>query len=124
MDLQQRFTGDEYFYEMEETFLEDLEKLPPLYSASIIMQLDQLATEIHMEQKETKVTKRFGLLAGVVSLKDPLFFSVEYLNSKERYPLFFRFNIITSDDYLDYLNLNKTINNGNDSDSETFDQTI
>mgnify|MGYP001196370103 FL=1 len=111
MDLQQRFTGDEYFYEMEETFLEDLEKLPPLYSASIIMQLDQLATEIHMEQKETKVTKRFGLLAGVVSLKDPLFFSVEYLNSKERYPLFFRFNIITSDDYLDYLNLNKTINN-------------
>tara|TARA_Y100000033_G_scaffold51125_1_gene63917 strand:- start:3305 stop:3559 length:255 start_codon:yes stop_codon:yes gene_type:complete len=75
------------------------------------MQLDQLATEIHMEQKETKVTKRFGLLAGVVSLKDPLFFSVEYLNSKERYPLFFRFNIITSDDYLDYLNLNKTINN-------------
>jgi hypothetical protein len=43
MDLQQRFTGDEYFYEMEETFLEDLEKLPPLYSASIIMQLDQLA---------------------------------------------------------------------------------
>ena len=124
MDLQQRFTGDEYFYEMEETFLEDLEKLPPLYSASIIMQLDQLATEIHMEQKETKATKRFGLLAGVVSLKDPLFFSVEYLNSKERYPLFFRFNIITSDDYLDYLNLNKTINNGNDSDSETFDQTI
>tara|TARA_R100000482_G_scaffold121816_1_gene68424 strand:+ start:1518 stop:1835 length:318 start_codon:yes stop_codon:yes gene_type:complete len=96
---------------MEETFLEDLEKLPPLYSASIIMQLDQLATEIHMEQKETKATKRFGLLAGVVSLKDPLFFSVEYLNSKERYPLFFRFNIITSDDYLDYLNLNKTINN-------------
>tara|TARA_B100000073_G_scaffold234806_1_gene196315 strand:- start:422 stop:739 length:318 start_codon:yes stop_codon:yes gene_type:complete len=96
---------------MEETFLEDLEKLPPLYSASIIMQLDQLATEIHMEQKETKTTKRFGLLAGVVSLKDPLFFSVEYLNSKERYPLFFRFNIITSDDYLDYLNLNKTINN-------------
>ena len=62
-------------------------------------------------KKETKVTKRFGLLAGVVSLKDPLFFSVEYLNSKERYPLFFRFNIITSDDYLDYLNLNKTINN-------------
>ena len=111
MDLQQRFTGDEYFYEMEETFLEDLEKLPPLYSASIIMQLDQLATEIQMEQKETKATKRFGLLAGVVSLKDPLFFSVEYLNSKERYPLFFRFSVISSDDYLDYLNLNKTINN-------------
>ena len=89
MDLQQRYTGDEYFYEMEETFLEDLEKLPPLYSASIIMQLDKLATEINMEEKENNKTNRFGLLAGVVSLSTPLFFSVEYLNSKERYPLFF-----------------------------------
>ena len=124
MDLQQRYTGDEYFYEMEETFLEDLEKLPPLYSASIIMQLDKLATEINMEEKENNKTNRFGLLAGVVSLSTPLFFSVEYLNSKEKHPLFFRFNVISSDDYLDYLNLNKTISNGNDPDSETFDQTI
>ena len=121
MALQQRFSGDEYYYEMEETFLEELEQLPPLYSAGIIMQLDKLATEINMEEKENNKTNRFGLLAGVVSLSTPLFFSVEYLNSKEKHPLFFRFNVISSDDYLDYLNLNTSTNYGNDSDSETSD---
>ena len=52
MDLPQRFTGDEHFYEMEENFLEELETLPPLYSAGIIMQLDKLASEMH-EEKNT-----------------------------------------------------------------------
>ena len=46
MALQQRFSGDEYYYEMEETFLEELEQLPPLYSAGIIMQLDKFASEM------------------------------------------------------------------------------
>jgi len=35
--------------------------------------------------------------------------------------LFYKFNVITSDDYLDYLNLNTSTNYGNDSDSETSD---
>ena len=121
MDLQQRYTGDEYFYEMEETFLEDLEKLPPLYSASIIMQLDKFATEMYEETKVTEKPRRFGMIAGVVALADPLFFSVEYLNSKSMFPLFYKFNVITSDDYLDYLNLNTSTNYGNDSDSKTSD---
>ena len=51
MDLPQRFTGDDHFYEMEENFLEELESLPPLYSAGIIMQLDKLASEMHEEKK-------------------------------------------------------------------------
>ena len=49
MGLEQRFSGDEYYYEMEETFLERLGELPALYSAAIIMQLDVLA----QEKKET-----------------------------------------------------------------------
>ncbi len=108
MALQQRFSGDEYYYEMEETFLEELEQLPPLYSAGIIMQLDKFATEMYEETKVTAKPRRFGMIAGVVALADPLFFSVEYLNSKSMFPLFYKFNIISSDDYLDYLNLNKT----------------
>ncbi len=51
MDLPQRFTGDEHFYEMEENFLEELETLPPLYSAGIIMQLDKLASEMYEENR-------------------------------------------------------------------------
>jgi len=49
------------------------------------------------------------MVAGVVAMQEPLFFSVEYLNSRSMFPLFYKFNIITSDEYLDYLNLNKTI---------------
>ena len=41
-------------------------------------------------------------------------FSVEYLNSKTMHPLFYKFNIIDSDAYLDYINLNKTIKNEQD----------
>ncbi len=109
MDSKQRFTGDEYYYEMEETFLEDLEELPPLYSAAIIMQLDKLASEMYEENRKSMPNKKFGLVAGVVPLSEALFFSVEYLNSKSMFPLFYKFNIISSDEYLDYLNLNKTI---------------
>jgi hypothetical protein len=109
MDLPQRSSGDEHYYEMEENFLEELDTLPPLYSAAIIMQLDKLASEMYEENKKSMPNKKFGLVAGVVPLSDALFFSVEYLNSKSMFPLFYKFNIISSDDYLDYLNLNKTI---------------
>ena len=119
MALQQRFSGDEYYYEMEETFLEELEQLPPLYSAGIIMQLDKFASEMQEETRVTNKPRRFGMIAGVVALAEPLFFSVEYLNSKSMFPLFYKFNIISSDDYLDYLNLNKTINYANDTNTET-----
>tara|TARA_R100000231_G_C5294275_1_gene155575 strand:- start:114 stop:434 length:321 start_codon:yes stop_codon:yes gene_type:complete len=104
---------------MEETFLEELEQLPPLYSAGIIMQLDKFATEMYEESKATTKARRFGMVAGVVALSDPLFFSVEYLNSKSMFPLFYKFNIISSDDYLDYLNLNKSITYANDTDTKT-----
>ena len=111
MDLPQKYTGDEHYYEMEETFLEDLESLPSLYSAGIIMQLDRLAEEMYQENRKSVPAKRFGLVAGVVELKSPLFFSVEYLNTKTMHPLFYKFNIINSDEYLDYINLDKIINN-------------
>jgi len=111
MDLPQKYTGDEHYYEMEESFLEDLESLPSLYSAGIIMQLDNLAEDMYQRNRKSVPTKRIGKVAGVVAMDDPLFFSVEYLNSKSMHPLFFKFNVINSDDYLDYINLNKTITN-------------
>ncbi len=114
MDLPQRFTGDEHYYEMEEAFLEDLESLPSLYSAGIIMQLDILAEDMYQSNRKSAPTKRIGKIAGVVTLDEPLFFSVEYLNSKTMHPLFYKFNIIDSDQYLDFINLNKTIKNEQD----------
>ena len=69
MDLPQRFTGDEHFYEMEKNFLEELETLPPLYSAGIIMQLDKLASEMFEKNRKSMPSKKFGLVAGVVGLR-------------------------------------------------------
>ena len=109
MDSRPRFTGDEAYYQMEDEFLEELEMLPPLYGAAIIMQLDRLALDMYNENKLRKPSKKLGMVAGVVPLEDALFFKVEYLNSKSMHPLFYKFKIITSDDYLDYLNLNKAI---------------
>ena len=76
MDLPQRSTGDEHYYEMEENFLEELDTLPPLYSAAIIMQLDKLASEMYEENRKSMPNKKFGLVAGVVPLSEALFFSV------------------------------------------------
>ena len=98
MDLEQRFTGDDYYYE-----LEHLEELPVRQAASIIMQLDHFVNE-------TRLKSKGGLVAGVVESKDPLFFTAEYLIYKDSWPIFHKLNIIDSDDYLDYMNLNKIIN--------------
>ena len=103
MDLEQRFTGDDYYYELEEVFLEHLEELPVRQAASIIMQLDHFVNE-------TRLKSKAGLVAGVVESKDPLFFAAEYLSYKDSWPIFHKLNIIDSDDYLDYMNLNKIIN--------------
>ena len=85
MDLPQRSTGDEHYYEMEENFLEELDTLPPLYSAAIIMQLDKLASEMYEENRKSMPNKKFGLVAGVVPLSEALFFSVEYINSNSMF---------------------------------------
>ena len=58
MDSKQRFSGDERYYEMEQDFLEELESLPPLYSAAIIMQLDKLASDMYEENQIKKPTKK------------------------------------------------------------------
>ncbi len=124
MDIPRKLSGNEYYYEMEETFLEELELLPPIYSAAIIMKLDMLATQIYKENRESKNFKRFGLVAGVITKRDPLYFSVEFLNSKSMHPLFYKFEIIDVDDYLDYINLNQTIDHGNDTNPKTINKTI
>jgi hypothetical protein len=82
------------------------------------MKLDMLATQIYKENQVTKDFKRFGLVAGVIPMNDPMFFSVEFLNSKSMHPLFYKFKLIEADDYLDYINLNQTIDHGNEADSK------
>jgi len=104
MDLLQRYTTDDFYYELEEKFLETLEELPVKYSSSIISQLDKAVIDI-IENPHQKISKnKYGTLAGVVREDQPLYFSINYLNFKNKYPVFYQLNIIDSDDYLDYIN--------------------
>lgn len=104
MDLLQRYTTDDFYYELEERFLEKLEELPVKYSSSIISQLDIAVMEMIEDLNYKEKINKYGTIAGVVGNKKPLYFSVNYLNFKNRYPLFYQLNIIDSDDYLDYIN--------------------
>jgi hypothetical protein len=117
MGLKPKFTEGEYYYEMDDDFLEDLESLPPLYSAAILMQLDNLAYDIYMEKSSEVKIKHYGTLGGVVPLSNPLFYSVQYIK-KNNHPLFYKLNFINSDDYLDYINLNQVINYGTDTNKK------
>ena len=77
MDSKQRYTGDDFYYELEENF--------------------------NGIQSEDEI----GIVAGVVGEEDPFFYSVEFMNYKNVWPLFHKLNIIDSDQYLDYINLHK-----------------
>ena len=46
MDSKPKYTGDDYFYEIEEDFLKELEGLHPKYGSSIIKHLDGIVQEI------------------------------------------------------------------------------
>ena len=48
-------------------------------------------------------------MVGVVKGKSPLFFRIEFLNTAGELPLLLDFESIDSDTYLDYVNLNKSI---------------
>jgi len=110
MDLLQRYTRDDFYYELEEKFLEVLEELPVKHSASIIVQLDRAVVKMINKNKTQHTQTEFGTIVGVVNDNSPLYFSVNYLNYKNSYPLFYKLNIIDCDQYLDYINLRKTIN--------------
>ena len=109
MDSKQRYTGDDFYYELEENFLIELENLPVKYSASIIKHLDGIVEELSEDiinngiQSEDEI----GIVAGVVGEEDPFFYSVEFMNYKNVWPLFHKLNVIDSDQYLDYINLHK-----------------
>ena len=43
MDFSQKFTGDEFIYQLEVELLEEIESLPKKYAATIIGQIDAAA---------------------------------------------------------------------------------
>tara|TARA_R100000781_G_scaffold114888_2_gene87731 strand:+ start:223 stop:690 length:468 start_codon:yes stop_codon:yes gene_type:complete len=106
-DFTRKYTKDDYYYALEEQFLDSLDELPVEYSTSILLQIDKVLSKDYPEPANI-FTAHFGSVAGVVKSKPPLFFSVKFVNLKKRYPVLYRLDIIDCDDYLDYIIQNKT----------------
>ncbi len=103
MDFTQKYTGDEFIYQLEVDLLEEIESLPIEYSSIIISQIDDAAIKI--TEEGLKIPSNY--MVGVVDIDKVLFFKVYYIIIRERYPVFYKFDITDCDEYLDYLNLIK-----------------
>tara|TARA_Y100001938_G_C8081072_1_gene429138 strand:- start:1526 stop:1876 length:351 start_codon:yes stop_codon:yes gene_type:complete len=104
MDFSQKYTGDEFIYQLEVELLEEIESLPKKYAATIIQQIDIAAIKISDEG----LTLPLNYMVGVVNIERALFFKVHFITIREGYPVFYKFDITDSDEYLDYLNLIKS----------------
>jgi len=103
MDFTQKYTGDDFIYQLEVDLLEEIESLPIEYSSMIISQIDDAAVKI--TEEGLKIPSNY--MAGVVNIDKALFFRVHYIIIREGYPVFYKFDITDCDGYLDYLNLIK-----------------
>ena len=104
MDSQQKYTRDDYIYELENNFIDILEGLPISVSCMIIFQLDQAVAK--SEGFVTESSERFtrGYFCSVLKRKSPKFYKAHYLALKDQPPLFFHLEFVDSDTYLDYIN--------------------
>ncbi len=110
MDSKQRYTKDEFFYELENNFIDTLEDLPVSLSCIIIFQLDVVVTKsagLILESND-KITR--GYFCNVLKQKTPQYYKAHYLTLKNQPPLFFHLEFVDSDTYLDYINEIKQTN--------------
>ena len=110
MDLKQRYTKDEFFYELENSFIDTLEDLPIALSCIIIFQLDQMITKSNGFILDSNENVTRGYFCNVIKRKDPKFYVAHYIVLKNKPPLFFHLEFVDSDTYLDYLNHTKEKN--------------
>ena len=102
-DFTRKYTKDDYYYELEEQFLDALDNLPVQYSTSILLQIDKALSKDYLEPSSL-FSANYGAVAGVVKSTPPMFYRVKFFTLKDRYPVLYKLNIISSDEYLDYLN--------------------
>ena len=89
MDASQRFIEeidrifeDKYFhYELEETLLQQLEEMPSIHSIPIAILLEQNVNSLPMMDDYTQI------LGGVLKLKIPFFFEVEFIHETNEFPI-------------------------------------
>ena len=103
MVLKPKYSGANITFEIEESFLEDLEEIGESYSDDIFKQMHYLCDTLENMRNEIQI------FAGVSHVGEPLFFEISVLNEKKRYPFFIKVSRIDPDAYLDYMLLGKTL---------------
>ena len=89
-------------FEVDDDFLESLEEFEEECQEDILHQLHDLCPQMDSN-------KNVQWFAGVSHAKGQLFFEVRVLKERRKYAYFMDIKKISSDEYLDYMILRKTI---------------
>ena len=99
----QRKLQDNYSYEIDGTMFKSLAKMNRTYSDEILHQLDKYEHSLPVDDHIVQV------LSGVVIHEEPLFFEISYVKPSDALTLFLTVKEISCDEYLDYINLKKSL---------------
>ena len=103
MDLLQKYTGAETFYELDEAVIETIDSLSPVNATRIIQQIQRAISLLERKNYRSQI------IAGVLKGNKPIYFALRYIYEENEAPYFFQLTEVTSDEYLDLYNLNKII---------------
>ena len=104
MELEQKYTGVNNFYEVEEDCIFEIRKLPVRIGLDIARQLDINARTLPEQDGWTQT------FAGVSHRdEEPVFFIIEFLKQHGEHTLYLDFEEVDSDTYLDFYIQNKIL---------------
>ena len=99
----QRNQKEQSAYEIDGAMFMSLAKMKRTYSDEILFQLDKYEEGLPFDDHVVQV------LSGVVIHEEPLFFEIAYVKPSNALTLFLTVKEISCDQYLDYINLKKSL---------------
>lgn len=99
----QRKLQEDITYEIDGSMFMSLAKMNRNYSDEILFQLDKYEHSLPIDDNIVQV------LSGVVIHEEPLFFEIAYVKPSHALTLFLTVKEISCDQYLDYINLKKSL---------------
>ena len=117
MALQLRFLEGEVEYEVDDWFINQLRDMPVEIGIDIAKQIDWNADFLPTQSGWPQI------FAGVVTKTNPpVYFTVEFVRQPEENTIYLDLEFIDSDEYLDYYNLNKTLQSNGNSNTHKEDK--
>ena len=100
MDLLQKYTEADRFYELDEAVIETIDSLSLVNATRMIQQIQKCIPLLERKNHRSQI------IGGVLKGNKPLFFAMRYIYEELDAPYFFQLIKISSDEYLDLYNLN------------------